>query len=86
MAGADVPRPGAVTLLVDPDDPDHVMIRGLHHITDGYEVSLMLLAGLWGAVFALRIVAAVRRRTRRPPATDRLPSTAGRPTPGDAAA
>src|SRR4051794_9738534 len=39
MAGGDVPRPGAVTLLVDPDDPDHVMIRGLRHITDGYEVS-----------------------------------------------
>jgi hypothetical protein len=82
----EVPRRHKVTLLVDPVDPDHVMIHGVRQVTDGYEASLLLLGGLWAAVVAIRVVGAVRRRTPPSSATDRLASGARRPAPGDTAA
>jgi hypothetical protein len=78
-------RSRTVTLLVDPADPDHVMIRGVRHATGAYEVSLMVLVYVWGVVVGVRIVGAVRRRVQRPSATDRLLTGAGRPTAGDPA-
>jgi hypothetical protein len=64
LDGDDLPRGPHALLLVDPGDPGRVMIAGVRHRTDGYEVSLLLLGAL-GVIVAL--VGTVRWRRRRQP-------------------